>query len=56
MGLDDFFQQLGQKYFTPAVWQAGLRMFQKGKTIISFKRGDPDNYSIVSGIINEAEC
>jgi SNF2 family DNA or RNA helicase len=42
-----------KKYFTPALIQTGLRFFKLSRVSISFKKGTPETYYIVSGIVRD---
>jgi SNF2 family DNA or RNA helicase len=42
-----------KKYFTPALIQNGLRFFKLSRVSISFKKGTPETYYIVSGIVRD---
>jgi SNF2 family DNA or RNA helicase len=42
-----------KKYFTPALIQNGLRFFKLSRVSISFKKGSPETYYIVSGIVRD---
>ncbi|MEI8347615.1 MAG: DEAD/DEAH box helicase, partial [Pseudomonadota bacterium] len=43
--------ELGKKSFSTPLLEEGLRLFRTAKTMLSFKKGSPDNYYIVSGIV-----
>jgi hypothetical protein len=42
-----------KKFFTPALIQNGLRFFKLSRVSISFKKGTPETYYIVSGIVRD---
>jgi SNF2 family DNA or RNA helicase len=42
-----------KKFFTPALIQNGLRLFKLSRVSISFKKGSPETYYIVSGIVRD---
>lgn len=42
-----------KKYFTPTLIQNGLRFFKLSRVSISFKKGSPETYYIVSGIVRD---
>ena len=42
-----------KKYFSAALTQNGLRFFKLSRVSISFKKGTPDTYYIVSGIVRD---
>jgi SNF2 family DNA or RNA helicase len=42
-----------KKFFTPALIQTGLRYFKLSRVSISFKKGSPETYYIVSGIVRD---
>lgn len=42
-----------KKFFTPALIQTGLRFFKLSRVSISFKKGTPETYYIVSGIVRD---
>lgn len=42
-----------KKYFTPTLIQTGLRFFKFSRVSISFKKGTPETYYIVSGIVRD---
>lgn len=44
----------GKVFFTPKVFQDGIKLFQRNKAAISFSRGTPSNdYYVVSGIVKD---
>lgn len=42
-----------KKYFSAAIIQNGLRLFKLSRVSISFKKGSPETYYIVSGLVRE---
>lgn len=42
-----------KRFFSPALIQNGLRLFKLSKVSISFKKGSPETYYIVSGIVRD---
>ncbi len=42
-----------KRFFTPAQFQNGLRYFKLSRVSISFKKGSPETYYIVSGIVRD---
>ena len=42
-----------KKFFLPALIQTGLRFFKLSRVSISFKKGTPETYYIVSGIVRD---
>jgi SNF2 family DNA or RNA helicase len=42
-----------KRFFTPALIQNGLRFFKLSRVSISFKKGSPETYYIVSGIVRD---
>jgi hypothetical protein len=42
-----------QKFFGRALFQQGLKFFKLSRVSISFKKGDPGTYYIVSGIVRD---
>ena len=42
-----------KKFFLPSLIQSGLRFFKLSRVSISFKKGTPDTYYIVSGIVRD---
>lgn len=42
-----------KKYFSPSLIQAALRFFKLSRVSISFKKGTPETYYIVSGIVRD---
>ena len=42
-----------KKYFSPALIQNGLRLFKLSRVSISFKKGTPETYYIVSGLVRD---
>ena len=42
-----------KKYFSPALIQAGLKFFKLSRVSVSFKKGSPETYYIVSGIVRD---
>ena len=42
-----------KRFFTPALIQNGLRLFKLSRVSISFKKGSPETYYIVSGIVRD---
>lgn len=42
-----------KKYFSPALIQTGLRFFKLSRVSISFKKGSPETYYIVSGLVRD---
>ena len=42
-----------KKFFLPSLIQSGLRFFKLSRVSISFKKGSPETYYIVSGIVRD---
>lgn len=42
-----------KRFFTPALIQTGLKFFKLSRVSISFKKGSPETYYIVSGIVRD---
>lgn len=42
-----------KRFFSPALIQSGLRFFKLSRVSISFKKGSPETYYIVSGIVRD---
>ncbi len=42
-----------KRFFTPVLFQNGLRLFKLSKVSISFKKGSSETYYIVSGIVRD---
>ena len=42
-----------QRFFGPVLFQQGLKFYTLSRVSLSFKKGDPDSYYIVSGIVRD---